>query len=58
MADADLPIPAASGDRRIEATPVNLSFFADLTAIRKPWQPNASFLFADKTLGVIGHTHE
>jgi hypothetical protein len=31
MADADVPIPAASGDRRIEATPVNLSCFADLT---------------------------
>jgi hypothetical protein len=31
MVDADVPIPAASGDRRIEATPVNFSYFADLT---------------------------
>jgi len=31
MADADVPIPAASEDRRIEATRVSLSYFADLT---------------------------
>jgi len=31
MADADVPIPPASGDRRIEATPMNLSCVADLT---------------------------
>jgi hypothetical protein len=31
MADADVPIPAVSEYRRIEAAPVNVSCFADLT---------------------------
>jgi hypothetical protein len=59
MADADVPIPAAGGDRRIEATQVNLSCFVDLRGnIGSHGNPVPVSCLPDNTLGVIGHIHE
>jgi hypothetical protein len=49
MADADVPIPAGSGDRRIEATPVNLSCFADLTGNTEAMGTQCQFLVCRPT---------